>query len=49
MEKKLNEAVEVLIAKAKISQSHEAMHYSQAALNLMHALQVRSQIEQSKR
>jgi hypothetical protein len=40
METEINEAIKALAAKAKTAASHEALHYTQAALNLAHVLQV---------
>jgi hypothetical protein len=46
METEINEAIKVLAEKAKAAPaSHEALHYTQAALNLAHVLQVKKQIE----
>ena len=46
METEINEAIRALAEKAKAaSQPHEALHLSQAALNLAHVLQVKKQIE----
>ena len=45
METEINEAIKTLIAKAKAAPSHEAMHYTQAILNLQHALQVKKQTD----
>ena len=45
METAINDASKTLAEKAKVAQPHEALHYTQAALNLAHVLQVRKQIE----
>lgn len=45
MEKEINESIKKLAEKAKSAPSHEALHYTQAALNLAHVLQVKKQIE----
>lgn len=45
METEINEAIKTLAEKAKAASSHEALHYTQAALNLAHVLQVKKQIE----
>ena len=45
METEINEAIKSLAEKAKTAQSHEALHFTQAALNLAHVLQVKKQIE----
>ena len=47
METEINDAIKVLAEKAKTAQSHEALHYTQAALNLVHVLQVKKQVAQS--
>lgn len=43
METDIDAAIKALADKAKAAPAHEAMHYTQAALNLAHALQVRRQ------
>lgn len=43
METEINEAIKALAEKAKTAPSHEAMHLTQAALNLAHVLQVQKQ------
>lgn len=43
MDAVINEAIKALAEKAKSAQPHEALHYSQAALNLAHVLQVKKQ------
>lgn len=48
METTLNEAIKALAEKAKTALSHEALHYTQAALNLAHVLQVKKQTEEAK-
>ena len=48
METEVNEAIKVLAEKAKAAPSHEALHYTQAALNLAHVLQVVKQTEAMK-
>jgi hypothetical protein len=48
MGNELNEAIKVLAEKAKTAQSHEALHYTQAALNLAHVLQVQKQTSETK-
>jgi len=40
MEKIINSVIEALARKAQVAASHEALHYTQAALNLAHVLQV---------
>lgn len=49
MDKKLNEAIEVLAKKAKDVQPHEALHYTQAVLNLAHARHVLAQLKSPAR
>jgi hypothetical protein len=44
MQTEIKEAIKVLVAKAKQAPAHEAMHFSQAALNLCHAAQVQAEI-----
>ena len=48
MEIDINEAIRILAQKAKSAMPHEALHLSQAALNLAHVLQVKKQLEQPK-
>ena len=48
METAINEAIKALIKKAKVAQPHEAMHLTQAILNLEHTLQVKKQTESMK-
>ena len=48
METEINEAIKKLAEKAKTAPSHEALHYTQAALNLAHVLQVKKQTEEAK-
>jgi hypothetical protein len=48
METEVNEVIKTLAEKAKAAPAHEALHYSQAALNLAHALQVKKQTEAQK-
>ena len=49
METEINEAIKALAEKAKIAkESHEALHYTQAALNLAHVLQVKMQTDAAK-
>lgn len=48
METEINEAIKALATKAKDAPSHEALHLSQAALNLAHVLQVMKQTEATK-
>jgi hypothetical protein len=43
METEINGAIKALAAKAKEAPSHEALHLTQAALNLAHVLQVKKQ------
>jgi hypothetical protein len=45
MENVLNEVIKALAEKAKTAAPHEALHYTQAVLNLAHALQVKKQTE----
>lgn len=45
METAINEVIKALSEKAKAAPSHEALHYTQSALNLAHVLQVIKQIE----
>jgi hypothetical protein len=47
METVISDAIKSLAQKAATSTSHEALHYSQAALNLMHVLQVKQHIAMS--
>lgn len=44
METAIEAAIKVLAENARIAPPHEALHYSQAALNLAHVLQVKKQI-----
>lgn len=48
MKNELNEAIKALAEKAKAAPSHEALHYTQAALNLAHVLQVQKQTDAAK-
>jgi hypothetical protein len=48
METEINEAIKALAKKATQAQPHEALHLSQAALNLAHVLQVKKQTETTK-
>ena len=48
MDKEINETITALAQRAKDAPSHEALHLSQAALNLAHVLQVKKQIEVTK-
>ncbi len=48
MEKEIKDAIKDLANKAKTAPSHEAMHQTQAALNLAHVLQVIAQVEKTK-
>lgn len=45
MEKELKEVVKKMAEKAKEGNSAEAMHFTQAALNAVHALMTLKQIE----
>jgi hypothetical protein len=45
METEINEAIKAITKKAAAVPPNEAMHLSQAVLNLMHALQVKKQTE----
>jgi len=45
METAINDAIKNLAEKAKSAPSHEALHYTQAALNLAHVLQVQKQTQ----
>jgi hypothetical protein len=46
METAIETAIKALAEKSKEAQAHEAMHLSQAALNLAHTLQVLKQVKQ---
>jgi hypothetical protein len=48
MESETNVAIKVLVERAKGAPSHEALHLTQAALNLAHMLQVKKQTEALK-
>ena len=48
METEINEAIKSLATKVAQALPHEALHLSQAALNLAHALQVKKQTEATK-
>jgi hypothetical protein len=48
METEINEVIKALATKAAQAQPHEALHLSQAALNLAHVLQVKKQTEATK-
>jgi len=48
METEVTKAIKDLAEKAAAAQAHEAMHYSQAALNLAHVLQVKKEIDMTK-
>ena len=48
MENEIKEAIKELANKSKTSKSHEALHETQAALNLAQALQVLSQVVKEK-
>ena len=48
METTIDDAIKNLAEKAKTAPSHEALHYTQAALNLAHVLQVKKQTEATK-
>lgn len=49
METAINQVIEALAWKAKDAKDpHEALHLTQAALNLAHVLQVKKQIEPVK-
>ena len=48
MENVITEAIKLLAEKAKLAQSHEALHYTQAVLNLAHSLQVKKQTDLTK-
>ena len=45
METEINETIKALAKKAAEAPSHEALHLTQAALNLAHVLQVKKQTE----
>ena len=45
MNTEINEAIKTLAEKSKDALSHEALHFTQAALNLAHVLQVKKQID----
>ena len=45
MNAEINEAIKTLAEKSKDAPSHEALHFTQAALNLAHVLQVKKQID----
>jgi len=47
MEAKVKNAIEALADRAKEASAHEALHYTQAALNLAHMIQVMQQITKS--
>jgi hypothetical protein len=48
MKTKVENAIETLVERAKAAPSHEALHLTQAALNLAHMLQVLKQTEETK-
>jgi len=48
MNTEINKAIKTLSEKAEEAQSHEALHYTQAALNLAHVLQVLKQTGETK-
>jgi hypothetical protein len=48
MKTEMENAINALTEKAKAAPSHEALHFTQAALNLAHTLQVVKQTESMK-
>ena len=48
METVINEAIKALAQKVPTVLPHEALHLSQSALNLAHALQVMKQLAETK-
>lgn len=48
MKSVIEEVIKLLVEKVKYAQSNEALHYTQAALNLAHVLQIVKQAEETK-